>query len=110
MAARKTLQESPRPALFVNVRPSRAEAMTSPSEVARAVRASEAAWARRAGIEDAPFRRAAASRDDFSTINETMTANGGDVVQDKQSPDFADSEYATDTERGKQVRDRQSPD
>jgi hypothetical protein len=110
MATESTMQEVPRLMLFVNARPSRAEAMIAPSEVARAVRASEVAWARRAGIEDAPFRVAAASRDDFSTINETMTGNGGDAVQDKQSPDFADSEYATDTERGKQVRDRQSPD
>ncbi|HEX7241324.1 MAG TPA: hypothetical protein VF263_13700 [Longimicrobiaceae bacterium] len=109
MAFENRAQEDSSLMLFVNSRPSRAEGMATLSAVAEAVRASEAAWAERNGIEDAPFR-IAGSRTDFSTITETATHNGDDTVNDKQSPDFADSEYATPTERNVSVRDRQSGD
>ncbi len=109
MEVQNPTPEDPNLMLFVNVRPSRAHEMFAPEGLGEVLAVREAEWARRAGIENAPFRRTAKDRTDFSTDFNTTT-HQGQVVTDVKSPDYAESEYATPVTGHPPVRDRHSGD
>ena len=93
--------------LFVTTRPSPAAGLTFPNSDAEGTQL-EKEWARRMGLEQAPFRMAG-----VSTASDTYTRDGADHARDMESPDELPGHtyYETETHDGKdKTRDSQSPD
>jgi hypothetical protein len=102
-----TPMEQPR-TLFVTTRPSPAQGLEFPSSDAEMTQM-EQDWARRVGLEDAPFRMGAGAK----TVTDTYTKDGTDEARDVESPDELPGHtyYETETHNGKdKTRDAQSPD
>ncbi len=97
---------STRNRLFATTRPTMSIHILTPEDQMTPIRALEEVWARRMGIEDAPFRDLVAAK------CATETQKVKDEVEPDEKPDKL-PESITETEtpaRGDCIRDKQSPD
>ena len=95
--------------LFATTRPSPAAAIVTLDDEMAPIRALEGEWARRMGIEDAPYRRALA--EGFRAETQRWSEKEGEVVSDEPQGPPPETIFDTETPaRGDHRRDKQSPD
>jgi hypothetical protein len=81
----------------------------TPEDLMTPIRALEDEWARRMGIEDAPFRDVTAKQ--CATETQKFDEKKGEVVADSQPDKLPESIFETETPGRKDcIRDKRSPD
>lgn len=100
---------STRNRLFATTRPTMSIHILTPEDQMTPIRALEEVWARRMGIEDAPFRDVVAAK--CATETQKFSEEKGEVVTDEKSDQLPESVFETETPaRGDCARDKQSSD
>jgi hypothetical protein len=95
--------------LFTTTRPTMSIHILTPEDQMTPIRALEDEWARRMGIEDAPFRDSVATT--VATETQKFSEEKEEVVTDEKSDKLPESVFETETPaRGDTARDKQSPD
>jgi hypothetical protein len=100
---------STRNRLFATTRPTLSIHILTSEDQMTPIRALEDEWARRMGIEDAPFRDVVAAS--CATETQKFDDGKGEVVPDEKPDKLPESVFETETPaRGDCARDKQSPD
>jgi|GEM_PF-3417132 len=95
--------------LFATTRPTMSIHILTSEDQMTPIRSLEEVWARRMGIEDAPFRAVVAAK--CATETQKFSEEKGEVVTDEKSDQMPESVFETETPaRGDCTRDKQSPD
>lgn len=100
---------STRNRLFATTRPTMSIHILTPEDQMTPIRALEEVWARRMGIEDAPFRDVVATK--CATETQRFDDEKGEVVPDEKADKLPESIFETETPGRKDcIRDKRSPD